>query len=144
MSKSDTFENDFLSLILCGVTIANVAVNATSSPITSIYASLHTGDPGETGTQGTNEANYAGYTRIGVTRSTAGFVVSSGSVSPVSAITFPQATSTSTSTITHAAYGQTSASTSGKIFWSGTVSPNISIGQNVTPRLTTSSSCTED
>lgn len=146
MTKSNEYERDLLSLLLCAVPIANVADNAVSSPITSIWASLHTGDPGDTGTQGTNEATYSGYTRIAVTRSTAGFVVSTadGTASPVAAITFPEAASTSTSTLTHCSFGQASASTGGKIFYSGAISPNINVGLAVQPRLTTASSVTED
>jgi hypothetical protein len=146
MTKSNTYERDLLSLLLCAVPIANVADNAASSPLTSIWASLHTADPGDTGTQGTSEANYSGYTRIAVTRSTAGFVVSTsdGTASPVAAITFPEAASTSTSTLTHCAFGAASATTGGKIFYSGAISPNISIGSGVQPRLTTGSSITED
>jgi len=142
MSKSNTFENDFLSLVLQGVSITGLAVASTT--ISAIQASLHTGDPGDAGTQGTNEANYSGYTRIAVTRSTAGFVVSSGSASPVSVIAFPQAASTTTMTLTHCAFGEATASTGGKIYWSGAISPQINIGSNVTPQLTTQSSITED
>lgn len=144
MSKSDTYENDLLSLLLTATAIANVASSTgTASPITDIWAALHTGDPGDTGTQGTNESAYSGYTRIAVTRSTAGFVVSGGSASPVAAITFPEAASTSTSTLTHCSFGAASASTGGKIFYSGEISPNINIGSGVQPRLTTGSAITE-
>lgn len=144
MSKSDLYENDLLSLLLTATAISNVASSTgTASPITDIWASMHTADPTDSGTQGSGEAAYGGYTRIAVTRSTAGFVVSSGSASPVAAITFPEANSTSTSTLTHFALGQTSASTSGKIFYSGEISPNINVGLAVQPRLTTASSITE-
>jgi hypothetical protein len=144
MSKGDTFENDVLRLLFNAVAIANVADNAASSPVTSLWTSLHTADPGETGTQGTSESAYAGYARVSVARTTAGWVVTNNSVSPVSAITYPTATSTSTSTVTHFAVGLTSASTGGKILYKGTVTPNIAIQQNVVARLTTGSSITED
>ncbi len=145
MSKSNQYESDLLSLLLTATAIANVASSTgTASPITDIWASLHTADPTDSGTQGSGAANYSGYTRIAVTRSTAGFVVSSGSASPVAAITFPEAASTTTMTLTHCAFGQASATTGGKIFYSGTISPNIAIGLAVTPRLTTASSIQED
>lgn len=145
MSKSGTYENDLLSLLLTATAIANVASSTgTASPITDIWASLHTADPTDAGTQGSGEANYSGYTRIAVTRSTAGFVVSSGSASPVAAITFPEAASTTTMTLTHCAFGQASATTDGKIFYSGAISPNINVGLAVQPRLTTQSNLTED
>lgn len=131
-----------LSLLLQGVSITDLAVASTN--ISAIQVSLHTGDPGDTGTQGTSEVNYSGYTRIAVTRSTAGFVVSGGSASPVAAITFPEAASTTTMTATHCAFGEATASTGGKIYYSGTISPNINIGSGVQPRLTTASSIQED
>jgi len=63
---------------------------------------------------------------------------------PVANIDFPQNTSTSTGTFTHASIGVTSASTGAKIIAAGTISPNINFSQNVTPRLTTASSFTLD
>jgi hypothetical protein len=93
---------------------------------------------------GTNEGGYAQYTRISVARTTGGWVVTNNSVSPVANIDFPQNTSTSTGTFTHASIGVTSASTGAKIIAAGTISPNINFSQNVTPRLTTASSFTLD
>lgn len=144
MSKSNTFENDILALIFNGTAIGNIADNAGSSPLTQLWASLHTADPGEAGTQGTSEASFTGYTRIAVARSTAGFVVSGNVASPVSAINFPQATSTSTGTITHVGIGVSSASTSGKLLYSGTLAPNANYGQNVTISVSTGTQITED
>ena len=141
---SDIFETSLLQLILNATAIANIADNAASSPSTNIYVALHTADPGDTGTQGTNEASYTGYARAAVARTTSGWVVASGSASPVSAVTFGQATSTSTSTITHISFGLSSASTAGIIIAAGTISPNINISQNVTPSITTGSSFTLD
>jgi hypothetical protein len=143
MSKGNTFETDLLGLIFNATAIANLAQDGTS-PLTSLWVSLHTADPGETGTQGTSETSYTGYTRTSVARTTGGWVVTNNSVSPVSAISFPTATSTSTGTLTHFAVGVSSASTGGKVLYKGTVTPNINFGQNVVPRLTTGSSITED
>jgi hypothetical protein len=142
MSKGNTFENDFLKLIFNGTTIANVADDATSSPITNIWVSLHTADPGEAGNQSTSETNYGAYARVGVARTTAGWTVSTNSVSPAADITFPQATS-GTATITHFAVGTASSGT-GKLLYYGTVTPNIAVSAGVTPRLTTATAITED
>ena len=149
MSKSNTYEQQVLALLLNGTAIANVADDAASSPLSQVWVGLHENDPGEAGTQGTNETTYTGYSRVAVTRSTAGFVISTGgasgaSASPVANIDFPEATSTSTGTITHFSIGRTSAASTGDIFYKGTISPNINYGQNVTPRLTTASSIRED
>ena len=141
---SDTFENDVCKLIFNAVAIGNIADNAAAAPLTNLWCSLHTADPGDAGVQGTSEGGYAQYTRISVARTTGGWVVTNNSVSPVANIDFPQNTSTSTGTFTHAAIGITSASTATKYLAAGTISPNINFSQNVTPRLTTASSFTLD
>lgn len=145
MPLGSTFANDLLQLSLCAKAIANVADNAGSSPNTVTWQALHTADP-SSGTQGTSEVALTAYTRISVARSTTGFTVTQGSsyagASPVAAINFPQLTSTSTGTATHWSIGLTSASTGGKILACGVITPNINLGQNVTPQLTTSSSAT--
>lgn len=75
MSKGNTFENDLAKLIFNATAIANIADNAASSPLTSLYVSLHTGDPGEAGDQTTSEATYTSYARVAVARSGSGWTV---------------------------------------------------------------------
>lgn len=142
MSKGNTFENDLLKLIFNATTIANIADNAASSPLTNLYASLHTGDPGEAGDQTTSEATYTSYARVAVARTTGGWTVTNNSVSPVANITFPAGTGGS-GTVTHAVIG-TASSGAGKLLYKGTVTPNIVTGNGVTPVLTTASTITED
>lgn len=142
MSKGDTWENDLLKLAFNATAIANIADNAASSPLTNLYVSLHTADPGETGNQQTSETSYTSYARVAVARSGSGWTVTANSVSPVANIDFPQCTG-STATITHFAVG-TVVSSTGKILYSGTVTPNISVSNGVTPRLTTATAITED
>lgn len=146
MSKSNTFEYYVLAGALTATPFPQVWDNASSSALTATWVSLHTADPADAGLQGTSEVSLTGYARVSVTRSTAGWSISTagGNASPVAAIDFPQLTSTSTGTATHFSVGLTSASTSGTILYSGTITPNISLGQNVTARLTTGSSITED
>ena len=143
MSKSDTFENDILKLIFNATAIANIADNAAASPLTSLFWALHTADPGEAGTQSTSEATYTGYARVSVARTTGGMTAASaGSTSPVANIDFGNCTAGS-NTITHASVGVASSGAT-KILYSGTVTPNISVVNGVTPRLTTASTITED
>ena len=142
MSKGNTFENDFLKLIFNGTPIANIADNAVSSPLTSLYLSLHTADVGETGDQTTNEANYTGYARVSVARNSSGFSILNNTVSLVANTEFPPCTGGS-STISHFAIG-TSASGSGKILYKGAVSPTITVTDGVTPRLNSGTIVTED
>ena len=142
MSKGDVFENDLMKLIFQGTAIANVADNASSSPITNLFVSLHTGDPGEAGVQTTSEANYGAYARVAVARSTVGWTIATNTVTPAATISFPASTS-GTNTITHFVVG-TVTSAAGMIFYSGTVTPNIVVTSGVTPQLTTASTITED
>lgn len=142
MSKGDTFENDLLKLIFNGTAIGNMADNAATSPLTNLYVSLHTADPGEAGSQTTSEATYTSYARVAVARTSGGWTVTANSVSPAAVISFPACTG-STNTITHFAVG-TASSGAGKILYSGTVSPNIAVSTGVTPQLTTSTAITED
>lgn len=143
MSKGNTFENDLLKLIFNATAIANLADNAAASPLTNLYWALHTADPGEAGDQTTSEATYTSYARVAVARTTGGMTASSaGSTSPVANVDFPAATGGS-DTITHFSIGVAASSTS-KILYSGTVTPNIAVTNGVTPRLTTASTITED
>ena len=143
MSKSDAFESDILKLIFNATPIANIADNAASSPLTNLYLSLHTADPGEAGSQTTNECAYTSYGRVAVIRTTGGWIVTGSSVSPASPIVFPACTGGS-ETATHAAVG-TAPSGAGKILYSGTISPNIPISTiTPAPTLPTTSVITED
>jgi hypothetical protein len=139
--KGATFENDVLKLIFNGTAIANLADNAASSPLTSLYLSLHTADPTDSGNQTSSETTYTGYARVAVTRNSGGFTVSGSTVVPAANIDFGQC-SAGSATITHVAIGTASSGT-GKILYSGTVSPNIVVSSGVIPRLTTASTITE-
>jgi hypothetical protein len=142
MSKGNTFENDLLQLIFNAVGIADLADNDATSPLTSLFVSLHTADPGEAGVQTTSEAAYGSYARVAVARTAGGWTVTNNSVSPVANIDFPAATS-GTETLTHAAIGTVS-SGAGKILYSGAISPNIAVSTGIQPRLSTASAITED
>src|SRR5687767_9562972 len=107
MSKGNTFENDILALLFNATAISNIADNAASAPLTALYVSLHTGDPGEGGSQTTSECAYGSYARVSVNRNSGGWTITGNSVSPTGNIDFPQATSGS-ETATYAAVGTAS------------------------------------
>lgn len=142
MSKSDTFENDWLKLIFQGTAIANLADNAASGPLANLFFALHTADPGESGTQSTNECTYTSYARVAVPRSALGFTVTGNSVSPVNDVDFPTATGGS-ETATHFSVG-VAVSGSTKILYSGSLSPTIAISNGVPPIVTKNTTITED
>lgn len=146
MSKSNSLENSLLLLIFNATLFANVAVNATSSPITNIFTGLHTADPGEAGDQTTNEMTvgaYNTYARVAVARTSGGWTVTANSVSPVATITFPAGVSGTGATATHFGVG-TLTSGAGVLLYSGTITPNIVCGAGVTPSLSTATAITED
>ena len=124
---------------------------AASAGTTAIWVSFHTADPGEAASTAA-EGGYTAYTRVQTDRSTVGtspygWAVTSGTlatVAPIGNVDFPQVATTTTGTFTHFAVWPSSAATSTQAYYTGTLSPNINFGQNVTPRITTSSSITED
>lgn len=133
MSKGNTFENDLLKLIFEATAIANIADNAASAPLTNLYVSLHTGDPGETGDQTTSEATYTDYARVAVARSGSGWTVTANAVTNDAAITFPACTGGS-NTITHFAVG-TAASGAGKVLYKGALSASLAVSSGITPEF---------
>jgi hypothetical protein len=143
MSKSNTFETDVLGLIFNGTAIANIADNAATAPLTQLFLSLHTADPGETGVQNTSETAYTGYARVAVARTAGGWTVAAGSVSPVANIDFAQCTAAPGAAITHAAIGVASTGAT-KVLYKGLLSSSITMAIGTIPRLTSGSTITED
>lgn len=139
--KGSTFESALLALIFNATTIANIAQNASSSPLTNLYVSLHTASPAAGGSQTTNEAAYTSYARVAVARTSSGWTVSGGSVSPAANIVFPTATGGS-ETETYAAIG-TASTGAGEILYFGPLSSNIVVSSGVAPILTTATAITE-
>jgi len=133
MSKGNTFENDLLKLMFNATAIANIADNAASSPLTNLYVSLHTGDPGEAGDQTTNECDYEAYARVAVARTAGGWSVAANEAANVAAITFPKCTN-GANTVTHFAIG-TNATLSGKLLYSGALTSSLAVSLNVQPEF---------
>lgn len=145
MSKSDVFEAGLLDLVFKNTAFTLVGDAAGLLPSAapgSLYLSLHTADPGEGGDQTTSESAYTGYARQAVTRG-AGFTRTGSSISPTANVDFPICTAVPGGAITHFGIG-TSVSGVGKLLYSGTVAPNITMATNVIPRLTTATAITED
>jgi len=145
MSKSNTFENDLLLLLLNNTNIGLVG-DATglrgSTTVGSLYLSLHTADPGEAGTQTTSEIAYTSYARKSVARTSGEFSVSGSSASLVNNHDFVAGTGGS-GTATHWGLG-TDASGTGKLLYKGALSPTIVCGAGVTPRINAGVIVTED
>lgn len=142
MSISDTTETAILALVYNATAWANYADNAAGTPQTNIAVALHVADPGDTGTQATSPAAYTSYTPVNVARTSGGWTVTTGSVSPVANIDFPAGTG-GTGTVLYFSTCKTGGG-SAAILWSGTVTPNIVTGSGVTPRLSTATTITLD
>lgn len=142
MSIANVTQTAILALIFNATAWANYADNAASSPQTNISVALHTTDPTNSGNQSSNEIAYTSYARVSVARSSGGWTVTGGSVSPVSNITYPAGTGGS-GTASYFSTGKTGGGSSA-ILWSGTVTPNIVTGSGVTPQLSTASTITLD
>ncbi len=149
MSKSNTFESDLLLLIFNNVAIADIGDVAglrASTTAGSLWVSLHTADPGETGSAVTSETAYTGYLRVASARSAAAWTVSGTAptqVSPVANIDFVECSASPGGAITHFGIVNT-ASGAGKLLYSGTMTPNITMAVGVIPRIKTTSTITED
>ena len=134
MSKSDSFESDLLKITFNATAIANIADNAATSPLTNLFVSLHTADPGEAGNEGTSEATYTGYARVSVARTTGGWTISGTSptqAANAATITFGACTAGS-NTITHAAVGVASSGAT-KILYSGPLTASLAVSAGITP-----------
>jgi len=140
MSKGNTFETDSNKLIYNATAITNLAQNGVS-PIGSIQIGLHTSDPGEGGNETTNECSYSGYARLALSRSSGTFSCSGANVSLQGVQFFARASGSQTATHFHTG---TASSGTGKIFHSGTITPNLIIISGVVPMMRQTTIITED
>lgn len=140
--KGNTFINDYLKLLLNATAIANIADNASSSPLANLYLSLSTGTLSATSDQLTTEAAYTSYARVAVARTTGGFTAASAQSSAlVATASFPAATGGS-ETETYAMLGTASSGAGKNLYW-GSISPTLAVSNGVTPQLTTASTVSE-
>ena len=148
--KTDVMEFALGKLVFNG-SAAQSSYWAATAGTTALWVGLHTADPTESGCT-SNEGGYTAYTRVQIGRSTQattpyGWSVSSGTVmsaSPTGNLDFPAVATTSTGTFSYFAVYSSSAATSTQSFYQGSISPVINWSQGTTPRLTTTSSITED
>ena len=134
MPKGTTTCNNVLKLIFNATNWANVADNAASSPLTNLFLSLHTADPGVGGSQTTNETSYTNYARVSVARTTAGWTVATtAQTENVALLQFPQCGATG-ATVTHVAIG-TLTSGAGTILYSGALNSSLSVANLIQPQF---------
>lgn len=140
--KTSWFQEALLDLIFFGTTIPNIAQNASSSPLTQYWISLHTDDPGEAGNQSTNEATDPDYERKPLARSGSGFSRTGNVVSLVSLLQFEPYAS-ATEQIKYFGLG-TDESGTGRLMYTGPVTANIPGAPGVVPQLAQATAVSED
>ena len=128
--------------------IANIADNASGSPLTNLYLSLHTASPGIGGSQTTNEVTvgaYPNYARIPVARASGagGWDVSVGAAVNHTLAAFAQSGAGTGATITHVAIGTASSGT-GKVLYAGSLNSPLAVANLIQPQFQASQlTCTE-
>ena len=109
-----SYANNLLSLIFNSVSYAGFA-SATGA--TNLWISLHTAALTGASTQSTSEAGYPSYARMSVTRTTAGWTVTTNTVIPVSTIVFPTSTGSPSETEVAFGIGTTSSAQGATVLW---------------------------
>ena len=134
MPKSTSASNSILALIFNATAWADLAENDTSAPVTNLYISLHTADPGVGGSQLTNETAYTNYLRVAVARTTGGWnVPSSGATANAALIQFAQC-GASGATISHVAIGKDS-SGAGLVLYAGALNAPLVVSNLIQPQF---------
>lgn len=144
MSIANNVENKIMLLIFNGTAWADFADNDATSPATLLGLNLATADPADAGTMSTSEATYTGYARLNTNRATgAGGWTVAAAVATLTTTTAFGACTAGSNTITHFAVGYTGGGAV-DILVSGTVTPNLSVSNGITPQLTSATTCTLD
>lgn len=132
MSVTTAFATQILGLLLEGTAIANIADNAASAPISTLYISLHTASPTVTGNQASSETAYSGYTRQSIARSSSGWTVSGGTDTNDSDVEFPVCSANPGADITHVGIG-TASSGNGTLLFFGALDSSFAMQVGTKP-----------
>jgi hypothetical protein len=105
-----------------------------TSPLTNLYVSLHTANPGAPGNQQTSEAAYTGYARVAVARTTGGWTITGETITNAAAITFP-ASSSGPEAETYVGIGTTTTGNAGVLLWFGQLTAPLTVNSGITPSI---------
>lgn len=134
MPRGSDFANEYLLLVFHGTAIAGIA-DVAAAPLSDLFVSLHSADPGAGGDQTENELSYSGYARVAVPRTPAGWTVAANVASATADILFPAAGGGVSVSATHFMIG-TALNGAGKNLFSVAISPGpLAITEFKTPRL---------
>jgi hypothetical protein len=134
MPKGTVTCNNILGLYYNATAIANIADNASASPITAVGMALATASYSASSTLASNETAYTNYVRQAPARTTGGWTApSSGATSNAAAIEYPQCGVTG-ATITSAATGKSVAGAA-DVFHYGDLNAPIAVSLQIQPRF---------
>lgn len=141
MPKATATCNSILNLMYRATAWANVADNAATAPLTSVYLDLHSATlTAATGSQTENEVAYTNYARKQTSRSATDWnAASGGSVTNAQLLQFPQ--SGATGATLHTIATGTASSGTGSVWHYGPLNSPITIGSSasITPQFTAGS-----
>lgn len=134
MPKSTPTCNSAVNLLYRAVTWANIAENASASPITDIYIGLHTGNlTAATDSKAENETAYTNYVRVAVARPAGWNAAAGGATANTATISFAQCGVTG-ATLTHVSTGKTSAGAT-PVFHYGALNSSLAVSSGITPQF---------
>lgn len=133
MPKSTLTCNKLLQLVFNAVAWANIADNAATAPLTNLYVSLHTADPGIGNSQLTNEVAYTNYLRIAIARTAGGWTVATNTAINTALAQFAQSGITGASA-DFVAIG-TAPSGAGNVLYAGALSDTLTIANLIQPQF---------
>jgi hypothetical protein len=133
MPKSTDTCNKILQLAFNAVAWPGIADNAAASPLTNLYVSLHSADPGIGNSQGTNEVAYTNYARIAIARTAGGWTVAANTAVNAALAQFAQCGTTG-ATATHVAIG-TNPTGAGNVLYAGALSASLTIANLIQPQF---------
>lgn len=116
--------------------IASLLANG-ASPLTVLYVSLHTANPGATGNQSTSEATYGGgtgYARVSVARTNVGWTLTGESITNAAIVAFGACVGGTGETETYVGIG-TAASGAGTLLWFGQLTAPLAVSAGITPSI---------
>ena len=133
MPKSTITCNRLLALVFNATAWASIADNAAAAPLTNLFVSLHTADPGVGNAQTTNEIAYTNYVRIPIPRTSGGWTVATNTAVNAALAQLAQCGATG-GTATHVAVG-TAVAGAGNVLYAGALSAALAIALNIQPQF---------
>jgi hypothetical protein len=135
MPKSTNTCNSILGLIFNATTWTNMAINATSGPLTNLYLGLYNSTgPGLGDNQTTNETTYTNYVRVAVVRTSSGWTVSTNTASNYALTQFAQCGITG-DTLTYVAIGTAASPSAGHVLYEGALNSSLAVSNGIQPQF---------